>query len=39
MLRSDNKIGLKMDLNPFFSRQNKMHYISFGIQYNGFYNK
>ena len=38
MLRLDNKIGLKMDLNAFF-RQNKVHYKSFGILYNGVYNK
>ena len=38
MLRSDNKIGLKMDLNPFF-RKNKVHYNSFEIHFNGLYNK
>ena len=37
MLHSD-KIGLKMDLNPF-SCQNEMPYKIFGIHYNGFYKK
>ena len=39
MLRSDKKIRQNLDLNPFFSRQNKMHYNSFGIHYNEFHNK
>ena len=39
MLHSDNKIGLKIDLNPFFSRKTKVHYNSIEILYNGFYNK
>ena len=38
MLRSDYKIGLQMDSNPFFLKK-LMHYNSFEIHYNGLYNK
>ena len=34
MLRSDYKIGQKMDLNPIFVRKNIMHYNSFETHYN-----
>ena len=36
MLRSDIKIGIKMDSNQFFL-QNFMHYNLFEIRYNGLF--
>ena len=38
MLRSDNKIRLKMDFNPFFTHK-IMPYLSIKFFYNGFYKK